>query len=63
MSELSHMSLEKEDGVPLIGFDHDTWYSKVCAAQSNSSLRIKDRGHAGRAPLATSGIYHWAQVG
>ena len=58
-----HMSLEKEDGVPLRGFDHDSRYSKVCATQSNSSLRIKDRDHAGRAPLVILGIYHWAQVG
>ena len=53
-----HKSLEKEDGVPL-GFDHDARYSKVFAAQSNSSLRIK--GGLAKGPILKGMSYRRAK--
>ena len=45
------MPKDKEDGVPL-GFDHDDRYSKVFAAETPSSLRIK--GGLAKGPLLKS---------
>ena len=46
-----HMHKDTEDGVPL-GFGHDNRYSKVFAADTPSSLRIK--GGLAKGPLLKS---------